>query len=200
MQRAINPFPDRLAFFWHRHWAISREEGDIPIPWVIKLPRPAAQVRGPRDRHPDATFRQLAYDMTTADSAMSLYLNMNLSTRGKPNENYAREFMELFCLGPIGPDGTPNYTQDDVSGLAKAFTGWALNTTATLADKVTPNPDYGKITFNPNRYELTAKAFLDATRRPSPGPRRRPTAQGSGPRGSTRPSTRCSRTATTRSS
>ena len=36
MQRAINPFPDRLAFFWHRHWAISREEGDIPIPWVIK--------------------------------------------------------------------------------------------------------------------------------------------------------------------
>ena len=36
MQRAINPFPDRLAFFWHRHWAISRDEGDIPIPWVIK--------------------------------------------------------------------------------------------------------------------------------------------------------------------
>ena len=61
--------------------------------------------------------------MTTADAAMSLYLNMNLSVRGKPNENYAREFMELFCLGPTGPDGTPNYTQDDVSGLAKAFTG-----------------------------------------------------------------------------
>ena len=68
--------------------------------------------------------------MTTADAAMSLYLNMNQNIRGKPNENYAREFMELFCLGPTGPDGTPNYTQDDVSGLAKAFTGWALNTTA----------------------------------------------------------------------
>ena len=35
-----------------------------------------------------------------------MYLNMNQNVRGKPNENYAREFMELFCLGPKGPDGT----------------------------------------------------------------------------------------------
>ena len=35
MQRAINPLPDRLAFFWHRHWAISRDDG-IDYPWVIK--------------------------------------------------------------------------------------------------------------------------------------------------------------------
>ena len=43
-----------------------------------------------------------------------------------PNENYAREFMELFCLGPNAPDGTPNYSQTDVQTLAKAFTGWKL--------------------------------------------------------------------------
>jgi uncharacterized protein (DUF1800 family) len=91
--------------------------------------------------------------MTTLDSAMSLYLNMYQNVRGKPNENYAREFMELFCLGPKGPDGTDNYTQDDVAGLAKAFTGWSLNGTTT-------SPDYGKITFVPSRYELTTKTFL----------------------------------------
>jgi uncharacterized protein (DUF1800 family) len=90
---------------------------------------------------------------------MSLYLNMNQNVRGKPNENYAREFMELFCLGPNGPDGTPNYSQDDVGGLAKAFTGWALNGN-------TASVDYGKITFSPGRYELTAKTFLGLTQGP----------------------------------
>ena len=37
---------------------------------------------------------------------MSMYLNGNQNVKGRPNENYAREFMELFCLGPKAPDGT----------------------------------------------------------------------------------------------
>ena len=155
MQRAINPLPDRLAFFWHRHWAISRDDG-IDYPWVINY-RNRLLKYADFGTTPALTFRDLAYEMTTLDSAMSLYLNMNQNVRGKPNENYAREFMELFCLGPKGPDGiTDNYTQDDVAGLAKAFTGWSLNGTST-------SPDYGKITFVPSRYELTAKTFLGLT-------------------------------------
>ena len=74
--------------------------------------------------------------MTTADSAMSMYLNGNQNVRGRPNENYARELMELFCLGPNAPDGSPNYTQDDVAGLARALTGWRLNSDDT-------SPSYG---------------------------------------------------------
>ncbi len=186
MQRAINPLPDRLAFFWHRHWAISREEGNIPLPWVVRY-RDLLLQYADFGRHPDATFRSLAYDMTTRDAAMSLYLNMNQNVRGKPNENYAREFMELFCLGPTGPDGSPNYSQDDVAGLAKAFTGWLLETNDT-------KPAYGTITFTPGRFELTAKTFLGTTipavRRPTRMARPR----------STRASTRCWPTATTRSS
>ena len=50
MQRAVNPFPDRLAFFWHRHWAISRDDGVDPDPVGLQLPQPAAQVRGLRRR------------------------------------------------------------------------------------------------------------------------------------------------------
>jgi uncharacterized protein (DUF1800 family) len=155
MVRAINPLPDRLAFFWHRHWAISRDDG-IDYPWVINY-RNRLLRYADFGTTPNLTFKDLAYEMTTADSAMSLYLNMNQNVRGKPNENYAREFMELFCLGPKGPDGvTDNYTQDDVAGLAKAFTGWSLNGSSA-------SPDYGKITFVPGRYELSAKSFLGLT-------------------------------------
>jgi uncharacterized protein (DUF1800 family) len=64
--------------------------------------------------------------------------------------------MELFCLGPTGPDGTPNYSQDDVAGLAKAFTGWQLETNET-------KPAYGTIVFNKDRFDLAEKAFLGAS-------------------------------------
>ena len=57
--------------------------------------------------------------MTTADAAMSAYLNINQNIKGKPNENYARELMELFCLGPKAPDGRRTTRQADVAELAR---------------------------------------------------------------------------------
>ena len=121
MQRAVNPLPERIAFFWHRHWAVSRDDG-IPAPWLVAY-------RNRLLRFADAaqSFRALAYEMTTLDAAMSMYLNGNQNVKGRPNENYARELMELFCLGPKAPDGTDNYSQADVEGLAQALTGWRLN-------------------------------------------------------------------------
>ena len=94
---------------------------------------------------------------------MSAYLNLNANVKGKPNENYARELMELFCLGPTAPDGTPNYRQTDIVGLSRALTGWRLNSTLTLPDGVTPNPDYGKITFAPGQFDMAAKTFSGGT-------------------------------------
>ena len=47
MQRAVNPFPERLAFFWHRHWAISRDDG-IPNQWILNYRNRMLQVRGLR--------------------------------------------------------------------------------------------------------------------------------------------------------
>ena len=162
MQRAENPLPDRLAFFWHRHWAISRDDGTVSYDWAVKY----------RDRllkysnfqlNPGLTFRDMAYEITTGDAAMSAYLNLNANVKAKPNENYARELMELFCLGPTAPDGTPNYTQTDIEGLTRALTGWRLNSTLTLPDGVTPNPDYGKITFAPGQFYMPVKTFLGGT-------------------------------------
>ena len=154
MQRVDNPLPERLAFFWHRHWAVSRDDG-IPNAWLLAYRnrmRSFADFPG----NPNLSFRDVAYQMSTADGAMSMYLNGNSNRKGAPNENYGREFMELFCLGPTGPDGTPNYVQADVAGLARAFTGWIVNTTDT-------DPNYGQVTFSPGRFETGAKTFLGQT-------------------------------------
>src|SRR5258707_7607770 len=55
------------------------------------------------------------------DGAMLVWLDSNSNVKGKPNENYAREVMELFSLG-VG-----NYTEKDVREAARAFTGWHTN-------------------------------------------------------------------------
>jgi uncharacterized protein (DUF1800 family) len=152
MERAVNPLPDRLAFFFHRHWAVSREGAEIPEKFIVAYRNMLLDYTD-FGRVGNVTFKQLAYAMTTANSAMSQYLNIYQSVKGKPNENYAREFMELFCLGVVAPDGTPNYSQTDVSELARAFTGWAMITNSS-------STDYGKITFTPSRFDMAAKTLF----------------------------------------
>jgi uncharacterized protein (DUF1800 family) len=164
MQRADNPLPDRLAFFWHRHWAISRDDGTVSFDWAVKY-RDRLLKYSNFELNPALSFRDMAYEITTGDAAMSAYLNLNANTRTKPNENYARELMELFCLGPTAPDGTPNYTQADIEGLTRALTGWRLDGRATIVvgGLEVPNPDYGKITFAANQFYTQAKTFLGNT-------------------------------------
>jgi uncharacterized protein (DUF1800 family) len=163
MQRAVNPLPERLAFFWHRHWAISLADGSVSDKWALAYRNHLLQFAD-FAANPTLTFRQLAYEMTTKNAAMSAYLNLNANTKTKPNENYAREIMELFCLGPTHPDtGLPNYSQADIEGLTRAFTGWRLNGTEFLPDGETPNPAYGTITFAANQFYNEAKTILGRT-------------------------------------
>src|SRR5204862_3711746 len=56
----------------------------------------------------------------TKDPAMMIWLDNRTNTKGRPNENYARELMELFTLG------VDNYTQTDVTEVARALTGWSI--------------------------------------------------------------------------
>ena len=146
MQTAVNPLPDRLAFFWHRHWAVSREDGSVQVPWILAY-RDRLRRYADFSADPGLSFRALAWEMTTQDAAMSMYLNGNQNVKRSPNENYAREFQELFCLGTTAPDGTPNYTQTDVHELARAFTGWRLDTTA------------GTVAFQPASFDAGAKSL-----------------------------------------
>lgn len=63
---------------------------------------------------------------------MLIYLSNELNVKGSPNENYARELLELFTMGPENLDGEPNYTETKVDGsgdiatAAKMLTGWQV--------------------------------------------------------------------------
>ncbi len=99
------------------------------------------------DRNAFGNFRQLLYEITL-NPAMGRYLDMITSTKSNPNENYAREILQLFSIGleKFNPDGTvqtddddqaiPTYDQDTVTGFARVFTGWK---SAPRPDPDTPN-------------------------------------------------------------
>ncbi|MEM8485436.1 MAG: DUF1800 domain-containing protein [Bacteroidota bacterium] len=61
------------------------------------------------------------------DMAMLYYLDGFLSEIGEPNENYARELLELFTMGINDKNGNPNYTQSDIEEIARALTGWKVD-------------------------------------------------------------------------
>jgi uncharacterized protein (DUF1800 family) len=98
-------------------------------------------------------------------------LKANATTGTQPDENYARELMQLFTIGLIklNLDGTPQkdaagapletYTQDDISGLARVFTGWVLDSSVST----TPDRLRRPMVQNAARHELGAKTFLGTT-------------------------------------
>jgi uncharacterized protein (DUF1800 family) len=111
MLKTAQPLREKLTLFWHNHFATSN-----------------AKVRNARfmlgqyhlmRKYALGSFRQLLIEMGT-DPAMMVWLDTTGSTRGNPNENYARELMELFSLG-IG-----HYSEKDIREAARAFTGYEL--------------------------------------------------------------------------
>jgi uncharacterized protein (DUF1800 family) len=112
MRAAKAPLAEKLALFWHGHFATSIRKVDDPDLMWRQL----------------TLFRTLGAgrfgDLVTAvsrDPAMIRWLDGNSNRKGNPNENYARELMELFTLGR----GT--YTEHDVREAARAFTGWGAD-------------------------------------------------------------------------
>jgi len=97
---------------------------------------------------------------------MMRYLDMQRSIRGNPNENFAREVMELFTLG-IG-----NYTEKDVKEAARALTGWGYihifwelpgNTEHKVKDWMTYECPFASFTHMPAMHDPTPKTFLGKT-------------------------------------
>ena len=105
-----HPLQEKLALFWHGHFTTSdKDERSATYMW-----RQNELLRA----NGAGNFRAFARAISR-DPAMLDYLNNNSNRKQHPNENYARELMELFTLG-IG-----NYTEPDVKEAARAFTGWA---------------------------------------------------------------------------
>ncbi len=105
------PLQEKLTFFWHNHFAVSAEKvefGPIMLAYNETL-----------RRHATGDFRELLTAISQ-EPAMIRWLDTDTNQKGHPNENFAREVMELFTLG-IG-----HYSEEDVREAARAFTGWGI--------------------------------------------------------------------------
>jgi uncharacterized protein (DUF1800 family) len=119
MLYSTHPVREKLTLFWHNHFATSN----------LKVQN-ATYMLGQYElmrRHAQGSFRELVTEISR-DPAMMIWLDTVHSTRRQPNENYARELMELFSLGieNVRRPGQRNYTEQDIREAARAFTGWRV--------------------------------------------------------------------------
>jgi uncharacterized protein (DUF1800 family) len=128
MAAADRPLPERVTWFWHGHFATSIQK--VRYAGLMAIQNATQRRLGTGD------FRALAQAMAV-DPAMLIWLDGGGNRVGKPNENLAREFMELFTLG-VG-----HYTEDDVRAAARALTGWAVDVQSATASLVPRRHDPG---------------------------------------------------------
>ena len=114
---ADGPYPlqEKLTLFWHGHFTSSYRD-DREGSWRLWNQNELLRT------HAAGDFRTFVRQVSR-DPAMLKYLNNDQNVNVAPNENYARELMELFTLGVSTPE-TPNYSEDDIKQAARAFTGW----------------------------------------------------------------------------
>jgi uncharacterized protein (DUF1800 family) len=126
-----HPLQEKMTLFFHNHFATS----------VAKVKKSTLMLQQNQliRRHALSKFPPLLLEMSK-DPAMMIWLDSNSNVKAAPNENYAREVMELFSLG-VG-----NYTEKDIREAARAFTGWHV-----AGDK---------FLFNPAQHDTGEKTIL----------------------------------------
>jgi len=107
-----SPLTERMTLFWHNHFTSGQD----------KVPEPQTMYRQNIlfRRYALGNFGEMLHAVAK-DPAMLLYLDGANSRRGRPNENFAREVMELFTLG----EG--HYSEEDIKQAARAYTGWSVD-------------------------------------------------------------------------
>ncbi|MCS6884189.1 MAG: DUF1800 domain-containing protein [Acidobacteriota bacterium] len=131
------PLQEKMTLFWHGHFATAFykvNEARLMRNQISMLRRLAL-----------GNFEQLLLEVSK-DPAMILWLDNNTNTKGNPNENYARELLELFSMG-VG-----TYTEEDVKEVARAFTGWTVNRRNNYA-----------FTFDERKHDFGQKTILGQT-------------------------------------
>ncbi len=103
------PLQEKMALFWHGHFATSEEK--------VRDYRKMLQQVELFQREGLGNFRSLMINVAQ-DPAMLAFLDAGVNVKGSPNENFAREIMELFTMG-VG-----QYSEQDIREAARAFTGW----------------------------------------------------------------------------
>jgi uncharacterized protein (DUF1800 family) len=123
---------EKMSLFWHGHFA-CREQNIFHNQILLQIIRTNAL----------GSFRDLLVEVSKS-AAMLSFLNNQQNKRQHPNENFAREVMELFTLG------RGNYTEDDIKEAARAFTGWGFNY-------------QGEFVFKKNQHDDGSKTILGKT-------------------------------------
>lgn len=123
----------KMVIFWHQYMAVTNQAyGSKHFFDYLSLLRWGAL----------GNFKKLATKIVT-DNVMLLYLNNHQNTAANPNENFAREFLELFTIGKgpqIAPGDYTHYTEDDIIQAAKVFTGFRVSGGRTIIDPETGIP------------------------------------------------------------
>lgn len=111
---------EKMALFWHGYFTSSQRDVRDSYQMIrqIQLYRDAGR----------SNFRTLIHRVAK-DPAMLAYLDNDQNRKRKPNENFARELMELFTLGP------GHYTEEDIKQAARAFTGWTSRNNKFFLDQ-----------------------------------------------------------------
>ena len=123
---------EKMSLFWHGHFA-SKTVNIIYDQALLNVIRANAL----------GNFKDLLFGVSKSAS-MIQFLNNNQNKKGHPNENFARELMELFTIG------RGNYTETDVKESARAFTGWGTDF-------------QGEFTFRPRIHDDGVKSFFGKT-------------------------------------
>lgn len=132
-----DPMRERMALFWHGHFTSSLQK--------VKPPQLMAQQNQLFYTHGLGNFSDLLHSIAK-DPAMLIYLDGRANRKNSPNENFARELLELFTLG----EG--HYTEADIKAAARALTGWSV-------DKK------GSFIFRKKQHDDGVKTFLGETGR-----------------------------------
>lgn len=148
-----NPLKEQLVWFWLNHFSIYAGKGRVRLvaaDYEEQVIRPRALGK----------FRDLV--MATLESpAMLEFLDNAKNVKGKTNENYARELMELHTLG-VGS----GYTQQDVQQLALILTGAGIAPPLSRREDHRPRAGFvhgGLFEFNPRKHDFSDKRFLGQT-------------------------------------
>ncbi|MEM6646174.1 MAG: DUF1800 domain-containing protein [Bacteroidota bacterium] len=133
----------RMTLFWHNHFVTGWEKYEL-------APVAHRYVQTLR-RHAIGHFPSFVEAIGT-EPAMLFYLDGIENLADAPNENYARELLELFTMGRLDQQGQPNYTEQDIAEMARALTGWIVG-------------DEYRAFFEEDAWDSGTKTFLGRTGR-----------------------------------
>jgi uncharacterized protein (DUF1800 family) len=131
-----NPLVERMVMFWHNHFTSSINK--------VNQPNLILQQHQLFRQHALGNFKTLLHAIAR-DPAMLIYLDGGMNYKEQPNENFARELLELFTLG------AGHYHESDIKAAAKAFTGWSVDR------------NHNRFVFEAQRHDDRGAVFLGQT-------------------------------------